>query len=125
KLSALALGSALAGRAGCLYATKLKSTLGPDNFDFNRSIIMLSAIILGGMGSIRGTLLGVGLLIGFDSILTPMIDARLQALNLNAGGSHAWLTFTNWKYMIFGLVLILSMRFRPAGLLPSVRIDRE
>ena len=43
----------------------------PDAFDFNRSIIMLCCIILGGLGSIRGTLLGVLLLIGFDNVVGP------------------------------------------------------
>ena len=50
KLSAFALGCGLAGLAGCLYATTLTSTAGPDAFDFNRSIIMLCCIILGGLG---------------------------------------------------------------------------
>ena len=50
KLSAFALGCGLAGMAGCLYATTLTSTAGPDAFDFNRSIIMLCCVILGGLG---------------------------------------------------------------------------
>ena len=68
KLAAFAVGAGLAGLAGCLYATKLTSTAEPDAYDFNRSIIMLCCIILGGLGSIRGTLLGVLLLVGFDNI---------------------------------------------------------
>ncbi|HTN77011.1 MAG TPA: branched-chain amino acid ABC transporter permease, partial [Pirellulaceae bacterium] len=59
KLMAFAVGSALAGLAGCLYATKLSTTASPDAYDFNRSIMMLCCIILGGLGSIRGTLIGV------------------------------------------------------------------
>jgi len=124
KLSAFALGAALAGAAGCLYATTLKSTADPDAFDFNRSIVMLCCVILGGLGSLRGTLLGVLLLIGFDNVLAPAVDAMIQDANINPGGS-VWLTFSNWKLMIFGLALILMMRFRPEGLLPSKRVQQE
>ena len=127
KLSAFALGSALAGLAGALYATTLGSTAGPDAFDFNRSIIMLAAIIIGGLGSLRGTLLGVFLLVGFDNVITPLVDGLLQQskLAIRFPDWKIWLTFSSWKLMIFGLALILMMRFRPEGLLPSKRIERE
>lgn len=124
KLSAFALGCGLAGMAGCLYATALTSTAGPDAFDFNRSVIMLCCVILGGLGSIRGTLLGVVLLIGFDNVFAPALDGFLQGTNLNPDGSP-YLTFSNWKLMIFGLALILMMRFRPEGLLPSRQVEAE
>ncbi len=124
KLSAFALGCGLAGLAGCLYATTLTSTAGPDAFDFNRSIIMLCCIILGGLGSLRGTLLGVFLLIGFDNVLAPVLDGLIQKANINPTG-NSLLTFSNWKLAIFGLALILMMRFRPEGLLPSTRVEAE
>jgi len=132
KLSAFALGAGLAGMAGCLYATTLTSTAGPDAFDFNRSIIMLCCIILGGLGSLRGTLLGVVLLIGFDNIVAPMLDGLVQATGVDAWaaanlGNWAtrFFTFSNWRLMIFGLALILMMRFRPEGLLPSRAVQAE
>jgi branched-chain amino acid transport system permease protein len=120
KLSALAVGSGLAGMAGCLYATKLTTTAGPDSYDFSRSVIIICCIILGGMGSIRGTLLGVLILVGYDNILTPQLDALIQAADINPRGNPLW-TFSNWRLMVFGLALILVIRFRPAGLLPSRR----
>jgi len=124
KLSAFALGCGLAGLAGCLYATALTSTAGPDAFDFNRSIIMLCCIILGGLGSLRGTLLGVFLLIGFDNVAAPVLDGLIQRANINPDGK-ALLTFSSWKLAIFGLALILMMRFRPEGLLPADRMEAE
>jgi branched-chain amino acid transport system permease protein len=124
KLSAFALGCGLAGMAGCLYATTLTSTAGPDAFDFNRSVLMLCCIILGGLGSVRGTLLGVLLLVGFDNVGAPLLDSLIQSANINPDGNR-FLTFSNWKLMIFGLALILMMRFRPEGLLPSLRIEAE
>ncbi len=124
KLSAFALGCGLAGMAGCLYATALTSTAGPDAFDFNRSVIMLCCIILGGLGSVRGTLVGVFLLVGFDNVAAPALDGLLQQAEINPSGNPL-LTFSNWKLMIFGLALILMMRFRPEGLLPSRQIEAE
>jgi branched-chain amino acid transport system permease protein len=124
KLSAFALGCGLAGMAACLYATPLPSTAGPDAFDFNRSIITLCCIILGGLGSLRGTLLGVVLLIGFDNVAAPILDGFIQQADINPNGNPL-LTFSNWKLMIFGLALIVMMRFRPEGLLPSNRIEAE
>ncbi len=118
KLTAFALGAALAGLAGCLYATKLTSTAGPDAYDFNRSMIMLCCLILGGLGSSRGVLLGVFLLIGFDNVVAPILDGLVQKSGLNASGNR-FLFFSNWRLMIFGLALILVMRFRPEGLLPA------
>ena len=124
KLSALAVAGGLAGMAGCLYATRLTSTAGPDAFDFNRSIIMLCCVILGGLGSLRGTLLGVLLLLGFDNILAPLADEWIQRAEINPT-NNAFLTFSNWRLMIFGLALILMMRLRPEGLWPSERVRHE
>ena len=110
----------------------LGTTAGPDAFDFNRSVITLSCIILGGLGSIRGTLLGVLLLIGFDHLLASRLDAwtaGLRASVWSSGDVPAWairfLSFSNWRLMLFGLVLVLMMRFRPEGLLPSSRLRKE
>ncbi len=124
KLAAFAVSAALAGLAGCLYATKLSTTADPQAYDFNRSIIVLCCMILGGLGSIRGTLVGVLILIGFDTVLAPAFDRYLQSLDFNAEG-YPFLTFSNWRLMIFGLALILMMRLRPEGLLPSKRVQLE
>lgn len=121
KLSAFALGAGLAGLAGCLYVTKLGSTAQPDNYDFARSTSILCCIILGGLGSLRGALVGVFLLIGFDNILGPTIESLIQNAGINPTGNR-FLTYSSWKLMIFGLALILMMRFRPEGLVPSSRV---
>lgn len=124
KLAAFAVGSALAGLAGCLYATKLSTTADPNTYDFNRSIMMLCCVILGGLGSIRGTLVGVLLLMGFDTMLAPALDLWIQESNINPQG-YAVLTFSNWRLLIFGLALIVMMRVKPEGLLPSQRVQME
>jgi branched-chain amino acid transport system permease protein len=124
KLAAFALGAGLAGLAGVLYATRLTSTADPNAYDFNRSIFMICCLILGGLGSRLGALVGVFLLVGFDNILTPIIDGYIQQAFPNAGGK-IYLTFTGWRLALFGLALILMMRFRPEGIIPSSRLKHE
>jgi len=124
KLSAFALSSAVAGLAGCLYAASLFTTADPNAYDFNRSIMVLCAVILGGLGSIPGTLLGVTLLVGFDTVLAPWADSWIQQLEINPSGSSL-LSFSGWRLAVFGLALVLVMRYRPEGLVPSRRLTAE
>lgn len=115
KLSALAIGSALAGLAGSLYAYKITSTASPDAYDFSRSAIMLCAILVGGLGSVRGAITGTFLVLGIDNVLAPWLDSLVQNWQLADGGNR-FLVFSNWRMLIFGTILIALMRFRPAGL---------
>lgn len=124
KLSAIALGAGLAGLAGSLYATALKSTAGPQAFDFNRSVITLCCVILGGLGNRPGVLLGVLLLIGYDSIVTERIDNWIQEQEINPEGKN-YLKVSGWRLFIFGGAMILVMRLRPEGLLPAERMKHE
>ena len=124
KLSAFAMSSAVAGLAGCLYAASLSTTADPNAYDFNRSIMVLCAVILGGLGSIPGTLLGVALLVGFDTVLAPWADSWIQQLDINPSGSSL-LSFSGWRLAVFGLALVLVMRYRPEGLIPSRRLAAE
>jgi len=114
KLSAFAVGAALAGLAGSLYAVSLDQTGGPDSYTFNRSITVLCFLIIGGMGNIRGALVGTFVLMGYDNILTPAIDDLVQ----KAGTTFR---FSNVKLVVFGLALIVMMRFRPQGIFPTRR----
>ncbi|MFM8284197.1 MAG: branched-chain amino acid ABC transporter permease [Planctomycetaceae bacterium] len=124
KLSAFALSSAVAGLAGCLYAGSLSTTADPNAYDFNRSIMVLCAVILGGLGSISGTLLGVAILVGFDTVLAPWADAWIQEMQINPSGSSL-LSFSGWRLAVFGVALVLVMRFRPEGLIPARRLAAE
>lgn len=114
KLSAFALGSALAGLAGALYAASYGSTQGPDAYTFNRSITVLCFLIIGGMGNITGAVAGTFVLMGYDNVLTPKLDALIQ----KSGTSFR---FSDVKLIVFGLALVLMMRFRPQGLFPARR----
>lgn len=128
KIVAFGLSAGLAGLAGGLYASKMTSTVGPDAYDFNRSVFVLCCLILGGLANRNGVLLGVIMLYGFDNILAPMLDQYVQELSQRIRGesvSKVYQTFSGWRLMLFGIVLILVMRFRPSGLMPSDRVKDE
>lgn len=123
KLAAFAVAAGVAGLAGGIYAAKMTSTVSPEAYDFNKSIFVLCCLILGGLGSRSGVLLGVFLLYGFDYILSPILDGFIQAAGLGQG--KIWQQFSGWRLIVFGLVLIVVMRVRPQGLLPSDRVQDE
>src|SRR6185436_555526 len=81
-------------------------------------------IILGGLGNRPGVLLGVFILVGYDQILTPLLDNWIQQQKINPGGKE-YLKVSGWRLFIFGIALIVMMRFRPEGLLPAARQRRE
>jgi branched-chain amino acid transport system permease protein len=111
KLAAFALGASFSGLAGCAYASKLQ-LVSPDQFGFNVSVAVLSMLVLGGMGNIPGVIVGSLVISSLDRLILP------QATNLLHGvGVHVDLT--NSRFMIYGVILVLMMLFRPEGLLPS------
>lgn len=120
KLAAFALSAGLAGLAGALYAIRRSTTLEPTYYDFQLSATILCAVILGGLASRKGVLLGVFFIAGFEWIVSRALDNYIQQANINPQGLNS-LRFSNWKLMIFGLALILMMRFRPHGILPEER----
>lgn len=124
KLLAIALGAGLAGLAGALFAVSQDGTTDPRTYWFDRSMIAVCCVILGGVGNRPGVVLGVFLLVGYDQILTPLFDNWLQAQKLNPEGKE-YLKVSGWRLFIFGALLILMMRFRPEGVLPAARLKRE
>jgi branched-chain amino acid transport system permease protein len=103
KLLAFALGATLAGAAGAVDAHVVK-VAAPDSFTFLESALLLAAVILGGMGTVPGALLGATVLYLLPEKLRFLQDLRL---------------------LVFGVVLVLLMRFRPEGLVASKRRARE
>jgi branched-chain amino acid transport system permease protein len=103
KLLAFAMGGAIGSLGGALFAVSLGS-LTIASFQILVSITALSVIILGGLGSIPGVVVGAIVLIGLPGVLTEFEDYRL---------------------LIYGAVLIAIMLLRPQGLVPNVRRSRE
>src|SRR5258706_2842831 len=118
KLRALAFGGAQCSLAGALGASLLGSSGEPGNYDFQVSIIALCIVIVGGMGNVGGVLLGALVIMGFNSIVLETVTNFLKAHQF-ISSSNVFTSPGNWKYMLYGLALILMMRFRPEGLLPS------
>ncbi|HEY0451652.1 branched-chain amino acid ABC transporter permease [Actinophytocola sp.] len=97
KILAFLVGATLAGLAGAIFVHKL-GTASYDSFKFLESVTLLAAVILGGMGTIPGAVLGASLLFVLPEKLREFEDYRL---------------------FVFGLALVLIMRFRPQGLVPD------
>jgi branched-chain amino acid transport system permease protein len=123
KLLAFALGASFAGFAGSLWASMLQ-VIDPFQFDFSTSIIVLSMIILGGIGNIWGVIFG-GVVLGFyDRILTADLTNWVHqlgaSLNLPLISNILMaVDFTQYKYGIFGVALVVLMLTRPEGIFPN------
>jgi len=103
KLLAFAGGAFLAGIAGTVKA-HYDTSVTPDQYPFLESAFLLAAVVLGGMGTVGGVLLG--------AMLLKMLPEKFRF-------------FSEYRLITFGLVLILVMRFRPEGLIPSKRRQLE
>ncbi len=123
KLVAFATGAALAAFAGALSASVLSSTGEPNNYDFQISILALCIIIVGGIGGVAGVLVGSLVMVGLNSIVLAKATAWMAAHDIGGQG-NVLLSPNNWKFLIFGLALVIAVRVKPAGLLPP-RLDRS
>jgi len=115
KLLAFGLGASFAGIAGALQASYLGATTS-DFFDFSISILVLIMIILGGIGNIWGVIVGAITLQYVDKTLLPYLGQHMPS-NLPSPEQY--------NFLIFGIVLLLMMRFRPQGFLPSRQREAE
>jgi branched-chain amino acid transport system permease protein len=97
KLAAFAIGAAIGGATGVVYASQAVSII-PTNFPFILSATILAAVVLGGSGNLPGVMLG--------AFLVAWIPERIRFL-------------AEYRILIFGGVLVVLMIFRPEGLLPS------
>jgi branched-chain amino acid transport system permease protein len=103
KLSAFVVGAILAGLGGALFATKIGSIF-PNSFDVIVSITVLVVVIVGGMASVPGVILGALVLVGLPELLRE---------------------FDDYRYLIYGALLIFMMLRRPEGFIPSGRRAQE
>jgi branched-chain amino acid transport system permease protein len=99
KLTAFALGSTWAGLAGVVFASQV-TFINPTSFTFMQSVMILSIVVLGGMGSIPGVIVGAAVLILLPESLRQFKDYRM---------------------LLFGGLMVVMMVFRPGGLIQSVR----
>ncbi len=109
KLMAFVVGAVLASFSGAILAAKVGSVF-PNSFIILVSIVILVVVIVGGMGNIAGVIVGSVVLIGI--LGGPPQPGLLQE-------------FSEYKLLIYGVLLIAMMLKRPEGLLPNVRRTRE
>lgn len=134
KLLAFATGASFAGAIGVLYAAK-QTFIDPQSFVLLQSITVLAMVIVGGMGSIKGVILGAIIVTLLDlHILTNLslqlnalknIDFIVPILNFHIRDIPQQLEPAKYQPFVFGLILVLMMIFRPAGLLPEAHRKLE
>ena len=124
KLKAFAFGAALAAMAGALSASLLSSTGEPSNYDFQISILALCIVIVGGIGSITGVLVGAIVMVGLNNVALPQATQALQRHGIGSTG-NVLSSPDNYKYLLFGLALVLMMRYRPDGIVFSRKAVRK
>nr|VFJ77892.1 MAG: amino acid/amide ABC transporter membrane protein 2, HAAT family [Candidatus Kentron sp. FW] len=108
KVQAMAIASGLAAIAGALYAAYV-GYLDPSAASLEESILMLSMILVGGVGNLRGPAIGALVLIVLPEFLRFLDFPDAQAANL--------------RLAIYGLALVLMMHFRPQGIAGEYRLD--
>jgi branched-chain amino acid transport system permease protein len=119
KLLAFAMGASFGGVAGGMFSA-IQGFISPESFVLTESVMVLSMVVLGGMGNIWGVILGAVLLTFVPEIL-----------RYTAGPAQMWLFGRSFidpeviRMLLFGLAMVVMMLFRPAGLLPSAVRKRE
>ena len=134
KLLAFSIGAAFSGFAGTFYGAKL-SLVSPENFGFTVSITILIMVVLGGMGNIPGVIVGSLLIYYVIFNVLPGLPqmaadfaTSIGATGLNSpSGDYPGLSgeVQRLKFLIFGLILVLTMLLRPQGLIPSRQREQE
>jgi branched-chain amino acid transport system permease protein len=118
KLLAYGTGAAFGGVAGVFLASRL-SVVNADQFQFFFSIFILAMVILGGLGSIEGVLIGAGVLVYLNFKFIPDLNAKPREwFNID-------LDLSELSSAIYGFLLVLMMLLRPQGLIPERRRKLE
>mgnify|MGYP001168788212 FL=1 len=128
KLLAFAAGASFAGAIGVLYAAK-QTFVSPESFSLIQSISILAMVIVGGLGGIRGVMLGAAVVTLLNLQVLKNMSLQLNALrqmDFVIFGFHVqnWPTQlepAKYERLVFGLLLIIMMIFRPTGILPEPR----
>ncbi len=134
KLAAFAAGASFAGAMGVLFAAS-RTFVSPESFSFMQSIGVLSMVILGGLGSIPGVIVGAAVVVllnlqvlqGLSLYLSQLrqSDAVIPIINFAWKDLSTQLDPAKYQRLLFGIILVLMMIFRPAGLIPAARRQRE
>ncbi len=108
KVVAFGLSAVFAGLAGAIFV-HWERFVTPESFTFWESVLLVCAVVLGGMGSVVGVVLGAACIVAIPEILRDLLGSSLA----------------NARYLLFGISLILMAIYRPQGLWPSRRRSLE
>ncbi len=131
KLFAFAAGAFFSGVAGVYHSAKLGG-VSPDSFGFGDSVIYLAMVVIGGIGSIPGVIVGALAVYAVNEFILAQLDSlAADPSNIIFAVKSAIVqvapgfTFGNVRNLVFGIILVTIMIFRPEGLIPSARRRRE
>ena len=121
KLLAFAIGAAFAGMTGVYFVAKLQ-TATPEMFNFAVSSMLLVMVVLGGMGSVWGVVLGAVVLQLMQTWFLPQVSEWLHLLGKATGSAFLVnIDLVQWTQLFFGIILVFMMLFRREGLIPATR----
>jgi len=118
KLLAFAMGASFGGVAGGMFSA-MQNFISPESFVLTQSVMVLSMVVLGGMGNIWGVILGAILLTFVPELLRYTVEPAERWLFGRAIDPEVI------RMLLFGLAMVVMMLFRPAGILPSAVRKRE
>jgi branched-chain amino acid transport system permease protein len=124
KLWAFAIGAAVGGLSGALWASQA-NFVNASTFRLENSILVLAAVLLGGAGNIGGAILGGFLVIYIPEWLRSVGEVFGLPEEVHVGAQRFDVSATSLRYLIFGVILIVVMIFRPQGLWPNRRRAAE
>lgn len=131
KLFAFAAGAFFSGIAGAYHSAKLGG-VSPDSFSFGDSVIYLAMVVIGGIGSIPGVIVGALTVYAINQFILAQLDTLaadpasfLHPIFVAIVQVIPGFTFGNIRNLVFGIILVLVMIFRPEGFIPSARRRRE
>jgi branched-chain amino acid transport system permease protein len=119
KLLAFAMGASFGGVAGGMFSA-IQGFISPESFVLTESVMVLSMVVLGGMGNVWGVVLGAILLSFVPEVLRYTVEPVQRWMF-----GRALVDPEVIRMLLFGLAMVVMMLFRPAGLLPSALRKRE
>ena len=129
KTIAFALSAGIGALAGA-FEVSFSTMADFRNYDFMMSVSVLAYLVLGGMGTVKGSVLGAFVLVGLGELLRKSPAVYFSYLFEGWWpGAAQWLTALPWlpdmRMILYGIILVIMIRFRPEGLLPSRSRARE
>jgi branched-chain amino acid transport system permease protein len=121
KLYAFALGALWGGLAGVIFAN-FQGFVSPESFTFMESVFIVTMVVLGGMGSIPGVIVGAALIAGIPELIRGVAQSPLLSTYISGETASA---ISGYRYLVFGLLMVIMMAVRPQGIIPSTRRAQE